>query len=196
MQLRTVVLGSGYHIASISVGCSRLFLSLHNWSYEQKHPSMIANPEAEPNSGSSTQSRKSTTVLLRDAPQAGGEYELDVRKVSDLESARAKPKGPESDIAATEPGASAHSMLPSIERPSLPESMWSTLPGPHARQQQQQRQAPPRPLRSSSLYLDGNVPNTRQHSRLSGRVGRVEEIDESESGLDERAGTNRKYNVV
>ncbi|KAF8603785.1 hypothetical protein BDV93DRAFT_522948 [Ceratobasidium sp. AG-I] len=199
-RLRTVVLGSGYHIASISVGCSRLFLSLHSWSYEQKHPSTPTDPR--PSSSLSGQSRKSTTILLKGASQIEGEYELGVRGVSDIESARAGSKKPEGEtiiIGLMEgPVVRTHSMLPDIERPSLPERMWSTLPGSHARQQQQQqeKQRFSRPPRSSSLYMNGYVPDTQRRSGSREQVGRVEEVDEPSGGLDEREGTSRKYNMV
>lgn len=207
--MRTIVLGSGYHIASISVGCSRLFLSLHSWSYESKR---LASSTLNPSPSPSGQSRKSATVPLMGMPQSqpgAGEYELGVRRVSDIESARGEGvdvKRQGSEVVTIGPSAGSpqdpevRSVLPDIERPSLPERMWSTLPGPHARQQQQQqqRQRFSRPPRSSSLYLDGYVPVVRKPSVMGERVGRLDEVDETGTGVDEREGTGRarKDNIV
>jgi hypothetical protein len=87
------------------------------------------------------------------------DYELTVRTKSDIESASMHTHTRNgSDVIAPPAPYKVNefqSVLPDIERPSLPERMWSTLPGPHSRQYQQHI----RPPRSSSLYVTGQVPN-------------------------------------
>ncbi|KAG8745645.1 hypothetical protein FRC10_007342 [Ceratobasidium sp. 414] len=160
-QMRPIVIGSGYHIAGVGIGCSRLFLSLHAWSEAQnrnRRPSSSTNIRH-----SSALARKSSySQPPTSAITETYEYELKARKPSDVESGTTSihartwssdtvpPPVPPKDI-------DFQSMLPDIERPSLPERMWSTLPSAHNRQQQHQHYS--RPPRSSSLYASGQVPD-------------------------------------
>lgn len=146
-KMRPIVAGSGYHIASVSIGCSRLILSLHSWSEAHKPPS---NPGIQNSNGFS----------VRNSDSQPPSYELKTQKIPDIESASVgvhmwrnntntipPPVPPKDHI--------LQSTLPNIERPSLPERMWSTLPSAHAHRDQRHS----RPPRSSSLYVAGQVPD-------------------------------------
>ncbi|KAG8698500.1 hypothetical protein FRC08_005881 [Ceratobasidium sp. 394] len=204
--MRPIVIGSGYHIASVSIGCSRLFLSLHAWSEEQKptqrssfgpslwHSGALARKSLSPQSTASV-------------PKEAYEYELKARKFSDIESASTNTHsrtGSRDTVPPLVPPKDTkfESMLPDIERPALPERMWSTLPGAYSRQQQHQRFI--RPPRSSSLYASGQVPD-----KLLLKTPTVPAVEESEpsewikvspmAGAEQwvgRVGSGRRYNVI
>ncbi|KAG8728647.1 hypothetical protein FRC12_021601 [Ceratobasidium sp. 428] len=156
--MRPIVVGSGYHIASVSVGCSRLILSLHAWSEAQKQ-----NPQTSTSPSTCRCCALAREVLQLQPPtsKSTGKYELKARRPSDIELA-AKDDHARNGSRDTMPppvppkDREFQSIIPDIERPSLPERMWSTLPGAHARQEMHQY---PRPPRSSSLYASGRVPD-------------------------------------
>ncbi|QRV74042.1 hypothetical protein RhiJN_02056 [Ceratobasidium sp. AG-Ba] len=123
--MRPIVAGSGYYIASVSIGCSRLILSLHSWAESQKEREKTSNSEA--------QRKHLTGSVPRSRPPS---YELKMHKLPDVElgqSPACTGESSQSDVPPPVPPKDYkfHSILPDIERPSLPERMSSTLPGTH-----------------------------------------------------------------
>ncbi|CAE6482287.1 unnamed protein product [Rhizoctonia solani] len=204
---RPLVIGSGFHTACISIGCSRLVLSLHSWAYETKRRSLAHTSQhganklrLDHNSNSSL-----TTPFLKGSVSVQPQYELASWTAPDIESGKVmiNPSA-NSNVSATAlllPQAAApdvHSMLPDIEHPSLPERMWPKSSLTHT----QHHQRPHRPPRSSSLYPAKPAFQRSQSAEQLMHVPQPQEIKwkinknpvggQSTAGFD----SQKRYNVI
>ncbi|KAL5633287.1 hypothetical protein ACGC1H_003698 [Rhizoctonia solani] len=188
---RALVVGSGFHTVCISIGCSRLFLSLHSWASESQRRSATYFSQSR---ASKQPHQSSSSSLSTSLPQG-------------LLPVRSDEVTPRVDIeAGTNPTASAtilpfprsavpnvRSMLPDIKRPSLPEQMLSKSSLAHTPQHQRQH----RPPRSSSLYP---ARPTIWGSESTGQLVSTPELKEVRRGtnktLVETVDTRKKYNVI
>ncbi|CAE6462979.1 unnamed protein product [Rhizoctonia solani] len=153
---RALVIGSGFHTACISVGCSRLFLSLHSWAHENKQRSAARSSRTRVDIYKHHSPNPSFSASSKGPAPNQSAYELVSRTAPDIEAGRVTTSiaAATSDAGATPlsfPQGEAPdvpSMLPHIERPSIPTRMWSNSPSVHVQGSQRSH----RPPRSSSLY--------------------------------------------
>jgi hypothetical protein len=205
-QTRPVVVGSGFHTACISAGCSRLVLSLHSWSDENKRRMSAQSRDSTNKFPNSQHSRSASNASSQVHSLPQPEYELIVRPAPHIESSRRAPlRRFDSNSSATgllphTATPEMHSTLPNIEPPSFPERMWSNFPGSYARQPQSLS----RPPRSSSLYSPGKVPSYQWDGSME-RGGPLLEVDDPEwrsnrvSGEEEGRvpiNSHGRYNVI
>ncbi|ELU43660.1 hypothetical protein AG1IA_02313 [Rhizoctonia solani AG-1 IA] len=152
---RVLVIGSGFHTACISVGCSRLVLSLHSWAHENKPRSVAHSSQTRLDVHKHRISTPSFSTHSKGPAPTQPQYELVPRTAPDIGVGRVTT----STTATSVPGAirfslphrdvpNIHSVLPDIERPSLPTRMWTNSSAVHTRESQRSY----RPPRSSSLY--------------------------------------------
>lgn len=212
---RPIFVGSGFHTSCVSVGCSRLFLSLHAWSDEHKH--RLGSTQSSLNANKhkiSYQSHSSSGSSSRQ-PQPEYEYELTTRiPVVDVESglgrvplntisSNSSSTVPLLPLQTAAPKAQMHSMLPEIERPALPERMWIV--------QSRHQQRSSRPPRSSSLYTPAagtgksnlGHQNSESMERASPAALQVTEELELEMGSEQgsasgprAADTRKRHDVI
>ncbi|CAE7170881.1 unnamed protein product [Rhizoctonia solani] len=139
---RAPVIGSGFHTACFSVGCSRIVLSLHSWADKnQRHSVARTSKRITYHSPSSS---ISTPFPGRDSPDRTKES----TPPPDIEAGTIGITSNPSTTAVPllqPPAANVRPRLPSIGRPPSPEQVLSEA---HTLQHQQQRWPP----RKSSLY--------------------------------------------
>ncbi|KAH7335347.1 hypothetical protein B0J17DRAFT_669767 [Rhizoctonia solani] len=201
---RPLVIGSGFHTACISIGCSRLVLSLHSWAHENKR---LSAPHSSPREADKYKPYRSSnssfsTSFPKKPTLAQPEYELVPRTVPDIESGRITVTvnlntNATASLLPQTAAPDVRSILPDVERPSLPERMWQSS-SMHTRQNQRSH----RPPRSSSLYPAR--PTFRQSESM-------EELTSTPEREGTRRGTNetllgvqrsmilhtqKKYNVI
>ncbi|CUA78198.1 hypothetical protein RSOLAG22IIIB_02816 [Rhizoctonia solani] len=197
-----LAVGSGFHTVCISIGCSRLFLSLHSWAYTNQRysaPHLSQNrsikrgPDHSPGSSLSSYPLRESTSFRSDK----------FASRTDIEAGRVlmatNPNASTTVVSPPEPAAlDVRSMLPDIERPSLPGH--TLFRDSSTRTPQHQRQH--RPPRSSSLYPARPMP---PGSESTEQLVSAPELEEAKLGTNitpvERRGiatvdTRRKYNVI
>ncbi|KAJ1306747.1 hypothetical protein OPQ81_007733 [Rhizoctonia solani] len=78
---RILVIGSGFHTACISIGCSRLVLSLHSWADESKHHQAPRSSENQADKRQPHQSSRSSLSVSfsRGSAPIQPDYELTPR---------------------------------------------------------------------------------------------------------------------
>jgi hypothetical protein len=186
-QTRLLFIGSGFHTACISVGCSRLVLSLHSWAHESKRRSVARFSQTRADINKRQSSDPSFSSSSTGSASIHPAYELVPRAAPDVEVGKvAIGIVSTSNTSVTplsfpqEDAPDARSMLPDIERPSLPTRMCSNNSSMHTRESQRSH----RPPRSSSLYPVGYI---AQENRL------VLPSAQSTDILEERQRGNRGY---
>lgn len=200
------MVGSGFHTACISVGCSRLFLSLHSWSHENKHRlggpfrsnTLIGNRKYPHN----LHSRSASTSSIASAYQkprvnlsSQREYKHTRPPVPDLESGGIVQMDFVSRAQGNILNASAFPHIPhpvitskplDIERSSLPEQDWLVPPEPNSR--------PRRPPRSGSSYL---YERTHSHRKAESNERILPLPERAKIKLNRPLGERRgDYNVI